>query len=193
MTSEYQRNRIERLRSQGLCERCGHSPVVWPHRSLCNKCRSNIQAYRRKRYAQWKEDQNPKEWLCKICNKPSMVRIRRKDKVRLGSAYCLEHWQDRCGERYEVGTRKVDINGYVLVKVGRRWHPEHRIVMEQTLGRKLLPRIETVHHKNGVRSDNEPDNLELWVTPQRFGQRAIDIRCPHCGEPWLVQHQKITS
>ncbi|TMK84771.1 MAG: HNH endonuclease, partial [Actinobacteria bacterium] len=38
---------------------------------------------------------------------------------------------------------------------------EHILVMEQLLGRYLSP-DETVHHRNGVRNDNRPENLELW-------------------------------
>jgi len=51
--------------------------------------------------------------------------------------------------------------------------PEHRIVMERTLGRELLPG-ENVHHVNGVRGDNRPENLELWSHSQPSGQRVCD-------------------
>jgi len=51
---------------------------------------------------------------------------------------------------------------------------EHRYVMEQILGRPLLPG-ETPHHKNGQRADNRPENLELWPKPQPPGQRAEDL------------------
>lgn len=50
---------------------------------------------------------------------------------------------------------------------------EHRIVMEGLIGRELLLE-ENVHHKNGNRADNRPENLELWNTSQPRGQRFED-------------------
>jgi len=66
----------------------------------------------------------------------------------------------------------VTENGYRKIKVNGRDRFEHRLVMEEQLGRPLL-REEEVHHKNGIKTDNRPDNLELWVSWK--GQRVDDL------------------
>lgn len=71
-------------------------------------------------------------------------------------------------------------DGYVRIKVGdhprasRGWVREHLIVMEAKIGRPLAPG-EEVHHINGVKGDNRPENLELWVVSQPKGQRPTDL------------------
>jgi len=76
--------------------------------------------------------------------------------------------------------------GYVRVRIDGVYVAEHRLVMEKKLGRKL-EKQESVHHINGIRNDNRPENLELWVGPIRYGQRATDIKCHNCGEPYKVK------
>lgn len=119
------------------------------------------------------------------------------------NGYCSTHYQrDRFGAKMETPIRRVrkigavrtNKHGYIQRKIddtphkqNQNWKLEHRIVMERKLGRDLYPG-ESVHHKNGIRSDNRIDNLELWTTAltdtfqkgmfdrtQPNGQRVEDI------------------
>jgi hypothetical protein len=74
---------------------------------------------------------------------------------------------------------KLDKVGYVQVRTlagngaKGRYTYEHRLVMQEMIGRPLV-KGETVHHKNGIRNDNRPENLELWSEAQPYGQRVED-------------------
>lgn len=88
---------------------------------------------------------------CQFCNKPCNRKV------------------TRCRKCY-ANQPRLNKDGYLIV--GGKL--QHRLIMEQHLGRPLS-RNENVHHKNGVKTDNRIENLELWVTSQPSGQRPADL------------------
>lgn len=120
---------------------------------------------------------------CENCGK---IFIRRKKSIgRFCSTSC--HYDHSC----PIGSVRDGGNGYKIVKVpphtpgakkfGDRsgWMLEHRYVMQHKLGRPL-GKYENVHHINGRRDDNRPENLELWKRSQPAGIRAADYHCAGC-------------
>lgn len=65
-------------------------------------------------------------------------------------------------------TCTIASNGYVLIYVGKGHHLadvrgyayEHRLVAEEAIGRRLGPG-EEVHHKDGDKRNNAPENLQV--------------------------------
>ena len=100
-------------------------------------------------------------------------RLRRKGKVGAAAPLIAPRGSGHLGkDGYRLMPGSNGKNGKVR---------EHRFVMEQQLGRPLDP-WENVHHKNGIRDDNRPENLELWVTSQPSGQRPEDLA------EWVIEH-----
>ena len=131
---------------------------------------------------------------CQIsgCEKWGCEKVVRNDRT-YKYKYCEQHLKEHYSgtskkgkeaKRLALGNRWRTKQGYIFIRneLGQAVS-EHKVILERKLGRLML-KGESVHHKNGIRDDNRPENLELWLYGFRYGQRARDIICPHCGKPY---------
>jgi HNH endonuclease len=116
--------------------------------------------------------------ICPICNKQFRVRAIRNRKYC--SVQCSAIGTSAAKAARERGQPAISGQGYRTLWHNGKYTLEHRLLMERRLGRALLP-FESVHHKNGDRADNREENLELWVTAPRYGQRQADMI------PWAIK------
>lgn len=110
-----------------------------------------------------------------VCPQCGETAKRRYNKANQGYDYKQKFCSKACADASQFKGGFIDKKGYVVLRVGEVQTFEHRLVMEGVLGRKLEAH-ETVHHKNGIRHDNRPENLELWAGRHGRGQRAADLQ-----------------
>jgi len=104
---------------------------------------------------------------CAECNYKSPERNKKISENQTGSGN--PNWK---------GGRFKDANGYIRIKMkGHRlsdhngYIREHRLIAEKKYSRKLK-KGEIVHHLNGIRDDNRPENLVI-TTLKSHGEKTI--------------------
>lgn len=158
------------LRINTVCDTCG-KPISYT-KSTFNRSKNHYCCTECSQAAQRKTKD---ELKCDYCGK-SFTRFHAWSKRRdrhFCSIECRQDWFK------EVSQADVSHGEYILEKDGF----QHRIVAENMIGRKLLP-DEVVHHIDGDRSNNSPDNLVVMTRSEhcrlhvskRFKKMGGDVK-----------------
>jgi hypothetical protein len=160
-----------------LCVLCNSETGHWK-RKACSDCHST----RMKTYQ--KEYREKNKEICFIRSQISASKKRDHYLAKRREYYRKKHGipLDDPFVKRKAGEGNIDCQGYKTIT--KRGHPnqmdskgrirEHIFVMSGHLGRPLNTKIESVHQKNGIRTDNRIENLELWHRGQPPGQRLED-------------------
>jgi len=104
------------------------------------------------------------------------------------SMACMAQGYRQSGNPGWKGGGYTNAQGYRMVKVDGRDVLEHRHIMEQAIGRPLLP-TEHVHHKNHQRADNRLENLEVMDGREHISNhRKVTARLPRLHGRWSYRH-----
>jgi len=123
---------------------------------------------------------------CLYCGKeiprsifPSGKREDRKtySKKKFCSPKCASDYRSGPRASNWSGGKRIDKNGYIYILVGKEHHLsdpygyalEHRVIAEEVIGRKLR-KDEVVHHADGDRHNNKPENL---IVMSKSNHRAL--------------------
>lgn len=140
------------------CPKCkeNFNPSKFDRHRFCLKCRTWTEKRRyQKECPECGVLMQRKSHLCVSCHR------KKKNYLFTGHTYLTKDGYKVINWKYNPSSDK---SGKLF---------EHRYVMEKYLGRQLTE-FENIHHKNGIRSDNRIENLELWIKPQPTGIKVED-------------------
>ena len=177
------RIKLTNYKKEVKCVLCGKVFLrIRPSTKLCSrecyaKYRSKI--YKGKKHPMWIDGRYSVSKKCIVCGKKFIGEHIRK----VCSTKCSAELKKTNGKGSRNGMWKGGRTGggenyfYVLMPK----HPfankacyilEHRIVMEKIIGR-YLAKDEVVHHKNNIKSDNRPKNLQLMKKKEHDSYHSL--------------------
>jgi len=178
-----------RRKPQATCEQC--AGVFYPASGAPNRFCS------KPCYDQWMA-RNRVEGVCEVCGaafqmKPSQAKAWTRK-------WCSKACEGRGRMRRPLDRQHngrpvlLTISGYLKVwepghpKARSGWILEHRLVAERVLGRYLVAE-EHVHHKNGDKTDNQPENLEVMSASDHSSRTGYDRALRESQERERIQQE----
>ena len=132
--------------------------------------------------------------LCECgCGQQTRIRTRSDNKrgAKRGEYARFVKGHHRRGANFGIIIR----DGYRIISTGEGQKREHRIIVEQVIGRELSP-DEIVHHIDGNRANNNPDNLMIFPNHRTHAEHHAALRaeeqkdkgkfCRKCGKIRLL-------
>lgn len=136
---DFYRRKNEALKGRRFCSQpCKAAGTITQVTNTCEKCGVEFQVFKSLAH---------QRFCSRICEKSTRI-ARPLDREHNGRPARINNY------------------GYVMLWEPEHpgafhgWFPEHRLVVEQRIGRHLLT-DEHVHHINGVKDDNRPENLQV--------------------------------
>ena len=111
---------------------------------------------------------------CPVCGEDVIKPTGEGNRLTACSQSCAETMKEKKAYR-----PFIVVNGYKYIYKpnhpkaikGSRYVAEHRLVLEDKIGR-FLTNDEVAHHKNGNKQDNRPENLELMTFSKHSSHHA---------------------
>jgi hypothetical protein len=159
---------------------------------VCTHCKGEFRGYRLRKYCSPKCYHAARSAAvptaqCPACGQPFRAIHNGTGMRRFCSKACTLKYLSGENHPNWTGGRSIDSSGYVRVNVGHgKREREHRLVASGLLG-QTPESGQVVHHKNGDKTDNRPENLEVLGSSehtrlhQRGRPQSPPIVCLRCG------------
>jgi capsid portal protein len=110
---------------------------------------------------------------CKQCNSVITNKRNKEHCSKACANKTIAQKRNQTGKKnpHWKGGRKLSTQGYVMILTPEGYQYEHRLIVEEILGRKL-EEWEEVHHEDENKQNNDPSNLVVKTKSEHLSDHA---------------------